>query len=209
MDRPKQRFAANTRVRLREGVDPGIYNGYSRVGNEGWIRKRKRDKYGYPQVLIEWDKDHWAYNGQEDGWTWEGHFDSVEETEMSERESNPEFENQIRGVTEVFIKGLMSVVAAQQGNEVAEVEEPTINEDDWQTQANQAAEAVACAPAYIVITLEQVSPSGTTPIVVPRVFNAAREPELALIAQSQLSHLVSSLQDKVIADILQRGDDED
>ena len=220
MDRPEQRFAANTRVRLREGVDPGIYNGYSRVGNEGWIRKRKRDKYGYPQVLIEWDKNHWAYNGQEDGWTWEGHFDSVEEeTETMSEQENPDFEDRVRSVAEDFIQGLMGVVAAQQGPtgedhgavgvEGAPGEEPlATNENDWQTKANQAAEAVANAPAYIVITLEQMSAPGATPIVVPHAFHGAREPELALIAQSQLAHLAASLQDKVLDGLLQRSDDE-
>ena len=84
MDRPEQRFKINTRVRLREGIDPAFFDGLSRVGNEGWVRRRKRDRYGYPEVLIEWDADHWAYNGQPDCWTMEGQFEAAEENDMKE-----------------------------------------------------------------------------------------------------------------------------
>ena len=112
---PQQRFKANARVRLREGVDPGFYNGFSRVGNEGWVRKRKLDKYGYPQVLVEWDKDHWAYNGQPDGWTWEGHFEIAEDANMSETPDKNQRDEALQTLAETFVKGVVSIIDGGEG----------------------------------------------------------------------------------------------
>ncbi len=52
---------------------------------EGWVREKTHDEYGYPMVYIEWDKKHWAYNGERDGWTMEAHFDPKEKV-MSDKE---------------------------------------------------------------------------------------------------------------------------
>jgi hypothetical protein len=215
MNKPEQRFMINTRVKLREGVDPGLYNGFSRVGNEGWIRKRKRDKYGYPQVLIEWDKDHWAYNGQEDGWTWEGQFEAVEENKMddpTQQNNQEEIEDKVRGITENFVKSIFSALGSTQQIEApssdASVVEDDVKEpgdaDKYEDLAVQAGEALTKAPAYLVIALDYMEVPGALPMITPRVFHAAREPEYALIVQSQLAHLLASLQDATIAGVIEQ-----
>ena len=206
MDRPEQRFKINTRVRLREGVDPAFFNGYSRVGNEGWIRKRKRDRYGYPEVLVEWDKDHWAYNGQPDCWTMEGQFEAVEE-EMSDKAPDPNQNRneQVRDITETFIRGLFSALGVEEPQEeVAAPEAEEDNSDKWEALAAAAGEAVQSAPAYIVIALEHLQKDGAPPMIIPRVFYAAQKPEYRLIAQSQLAHVLAAMQDETIAETLQQ-----
>lgn len=212
MNKPEQRFKINTRVKLREGVDPSLYGGYSRTGNEGWIRKRKRDRYGYPQVLIEWDKDHWAYNGQEDGWTWEGQFEAVEENKMSGPAApdnpNDDRDEKVREVTETFVRSLFGVLG-QQAEERTEPEaesEPAEDTDDWDSLASQAAEALVNSPAYVLVALEHLHPPvpGAPPMIIPRVFHAAKKPDYALIAQSQLGHVLVALQDETIAGVLQQ-----
>lgn len=210
MDTPQQQFPVKTRVRLRDGIDPSLYNGFSRVGNEGWIRKRKRDKYGYPQVFIQWDKDHWAYNGQEDGWTWEGHFEAVEETPVAEaaQPTNSNAEEQVRAITENFVKSIFSVLgsepqAASEEPEPATEEPEEDQEDKWAGLAAETSEAIAQAPAYLTIALDYVEHDGAPPMVIPRVFHASRTPEYALIVQSQLAHVLSSLQDQTIAGYLE------
>lgn len=217
MDQPEQRFNIDTRVKLREGVDPSLYNGFSRVGNEGWIRKRKRDRYGYPQVLIEWDKDHWAYNGQEDGWTWEGQFEAVEENQMAEEQptNSTESEDRVREITENFVKAIFGAV----GPPVAQVERPPNDitaqpqteeseGDKWEDLAAQASEVIATAPAYLVIALERAEAPAEAPgapaMIIPRVFHAAQKPEYALIVQSQIAHVLASLQDSTIAGVLEQ-----
>lgn len=205
MDKPEQRFKINTRVRLREGVDPAFFNGYSRVGNEGWIRRRKRDRYGYPEVLVEWDRDHWAYNGQPDCWTMEGQFEAAEEN-MSEKAPDPNEsrDDQIRDITEKFVRALFGTLGV--GEETPPREAPQEEEDDsdkWDALAVSASEAVQAAPAYIVIALEHLQHEDAPPMIIPRVFYAAQTPEYRLIAQSQLAHVLAAMQDETIAETLQ------
>ncbi len=210
MDRPEQRFKPNTRVKLRDGIDPTFYNGYSRVGNEGWIRKRKLDKHGYPQVFIEWDRNHWAYNGQQDGWTWENHFDSVGGEDMGETpKQEPEFEENVRNITETFIKSLFGAlgVRSEPADDPDTVSIPLNDEiddpDNWEDLAADAAQAIQQSPAYIVIALEPLTTPGAPDMMLPRVFCAARQEEYKLIAQSQLAHVLAAMQDDTIADVLQ------
>lgn len=210
MDRPTQRFKPNARVRLRDGIDPEFYNGFGRAGNEGWIRKRRLDKHGYPQVLIQWDKDHWSYNGQEDGWTWEGHFESVGDETMSQPtppEENPELEDRVRAISEQFIKSLFGALGETRGESTGETPQKDEGPDPevWDELAGRAADAVQKSPAYIVVALEHIEgPDGAPPMVTPRVFHAALDPEYALIAQSQLGHVLASMQDDTIGDVLQQ-----
>jgi len=226
MDQPTQRFPANTRVRLREGVDPGFYGGYSRVGSEGWVRRRKKDKYGYPQVLIEWDKDHWAYNGQEDCWTWEGHFEAVDETQetqMPEQDDKPqptsddEFKAHIQAIAEKFVTNVYGAIAEHRGETPpteepeAEAEEDTEEksdgkptEEDWEALLGEAMKSLGSTPAYVVIALERLSPEGAPTMIVPRVFHASREPEYALIVQSQLANVLAGFTEQTVQRILQQ-----
>lgn len=210
MDKPEQRFKINTRVRLRGGVDPNFFEGLGRVGNEGWIRRRKRDRYGYPEVLIEWDRDHWAYNGQPDCWTMEGQFEAVEENEVSQApEPNQSRDEKVRGLTEQFINALFGALGVDEETpspppeEIPE-EEQEDDSDQWEALAAAAADAVQHAPAYVVIALEHIQADGAPPMIIPRVFHAAREPDYKLITQSHLAHVLASMQDESIAETLQQ-----
>src|SRR5436190_12058316 len=98
------RLPINSRVKLKDGIDPALYKGYSCTGNEGWIRNR-RQEMGYPQVLIEWDRNHWSYNGAPNCWTWEDHFDLIEGN-MAENKKTQE--EKVRQITEGFVKALFS-----------------------------------------------------------------------------------------------------
>lgn len=80
MDEVKLPFQAHSRVRLRGNVDPGIYGEYAVAGNEGTVEGIDEDRFGLPQVLIKWDKNHWAYNGVPDCWTFPEHFELVEDS---------------------------------------------------------------------------------------------------------------------------------
>jgi|ERR1039458_5246999 hypothetical protein len=206
---PEQQFSVGTRVKLKDNIDPSLYNGFSRTGNEGIVRKRKFDKYKYPQVYIEFNKDHWSYNGTEDGWTWQGHWEAVEESKMDEL-TPQEIEDTVRNITETFVKALFGAIGAP----VKQIESPPATEpdleesednpDDWENLAVQAANTIIDAPAYLVIALEHIEVPGAPKMVIPRVFHAAREPEQALIVQSQLAHVLANLQDGTIAAVLQQ-----
>lgn len=46
-------------------------------GMRGWAKNVKIDDYGFPLVYVQWDKDHWRYTGEEDGWTFQDHFNVI------------------------------------------------------------------------------------------------------------------------------------
>lgn len=203
MDRPPQQFSINSRVRLRDGVDPTFYNGYTRTGNEGWVRKIKYDKYGYPRILVEWDKDHWSYNGAQDTWTWEGHFEAVEGDLMTDKSQDRQ--EAVREVTSAFVKNLfeaLGVEGAQTADQdLAQPVQEETPEEDWATSANTAAQTVADSCAFIVIAVKEDEETGC---VVPHFFHDAQKEDFSLVCQSQLAHISSMFQDSLISEELQR-----
>jgi hypothetical protein len=204
-----KQFPIGTRVRLRDGVDPSLYNGFSRVGNEGTVVKRKFDKYKYPQVYIEFDKNHWAYNGTEDGWTWQGHWEAVEENDMADEQKNNQesLEDTVRGITESFVKALFGAMNPGGQSKLPLSDDIPDTADDsnkWEDLVTEASESIAKSPAYLLIALEYAETPNAPPMIVPRVFHGALEPEYALIVQSQLAHIVASFQDATIATVLEQ-----
>jgi hypothetical protein len=68
-------FLVGSLVKLK-GDFAELYN-RACVGSRGIVRFAKTDRDGFPMVFIEWDKDDWRYNGQDDNWTFASHFDLV------------------------------------------------------------------------------------------------------------------------------------
>lgn len=70
-----KRIPLHSRVALREGAD-NVYS-LALPGTQGWVRDHRVDEDGFEMVAIEWDTDHWRYNGQPDGWTFAEHFEVI------------------------------------------------------------------------------------------------------------------------------------
>ena len=66
------------RVRIKDYVDPSLYYGFTTMFNEAWVKDVKEDRWGMPMVQIEWDQNHWSYNGAPNGWTFAEHFEKVQ-----------------------------------------------------------------------------------------------------------------------------------
>jgi uncharacterized protein YktA (UPF0223 family) len=79
------------RVRLKSNGEDALYRA-AHAGSEGWVRKHTKDEYGYPMIWIEWDTLHWAFNGETDMWTYESHFEIVNERLESMHEEEPSLE---------------------------------------------------------------------------------------------------------------------
>lgn len=103
----------NSRVALLEGRE-SVYL-MALPGTEGWVRDHKEDDDGFDMVAVEWDKDHWRYNGQPDGWTFAEHFKIIgppiepkETKEMADEElpkpgpSDDQIEEFIEQITEAM-----------------------------------------------------------------------------------------------------------
>ena len=67
-------------VELLPGFDE-VYRAAT-AGSRGSIKGIKEDDMGFLLVNIEWDKGHWTYAGQNDGWTFANHFAVVAENEL-------------------------------------------------------------------------------------------------------------------------------
>jgi hypothetical protein len=80
-----------TNLNIGERVEllPGREEVYNKVypASPGVVSGLRTDRYGYPQIYIIWDKDHWRYNGEDDLWTFASHFRPIED---EERELGPE-----------------------------------------------------------------------------------------------------------------------
>jgi hypothetical protein len=84
MQKQEHKVHENERVKLKSDGQDALY-AFACAGSEGWVRKLDHDKLGYPMIFVEWDKDHWAYNGEPDKWVMEAHFDKIEdENKMAE-----------------------------------------------------------------------------------------------------------------------------
>ena len=84
MEKQKHILKPNQRVKLKDGFDH--FYAYARSGAEGVVKAVDYDHLGFPHALIEWDENHWTYEGEQSGWTFQTHFEPVEEP-MSEEKS--------------------------------------------------------------------------------------------------------------------------
>lgn len=56
----------------------------SPTGARGWIRGKRQLSKSDPEIYIEWDKTHWRYQQERDGWTFEHHFKPVQDIDLHE-----------------------------------------------------------------------------------------------------------------------------
>src|SRR6266550_2150007 len=91
MDQQEHRTRKDQKVRLKSSGQDALYS-HAYAGSEGWVRDQKLDPLGYPLVFIEWDREHWADNGEPNKWAFEAHFEPVEGDEVAEPNPN-EFMN--------------------------------------------------------------------------------------------------------------------
>jgi hypothetical protein len=87
-------FAEGQRVKLKSDGQDFVYP-LAHAGSQGWVRKAFFDRLGTPLIYIEWDKRHWAYNGEEDKTTLAAHFEPVKEkvSKMPNTDDNADFTN--------------------------------------------------------------------------------------------------------------------
>ncbi len=116
MSRPNQEFRPGDKIRIMDDyVGSNIYQGFARNGNEAYIRGVKSDRWGLPMILIEWDKNHWTYNGAPDGWTFPDHFEKVIEGNVMDANAKPasnDTKQQIHDVIDKFADDLSILVAS-------------------------------------------------------------------------------------------------
>ncbi len=92
-----------TRVRLKS--DRADVYPFAVAGSEGVIKARRSDDMrAFPMVFIEWDHDHWTYNGEQHGWTFEDHFEPVKDSKMPEKK--PDRDEALRNAAEALLAAI-------------------------------------------------------------------------------------------------------
>lgn len=209
------RLPLKARVRLRDGLDPSLYSGMAKVGNEGWITARRNDRFGLPEVYIHWDPYHWAYNYQPDCWTYEEHFDIVE----GDMADNKDIRKQLGELAANFADQLASAIEANDTSTVPEaIQEEILDEGrDVQEFASdeQYAESVAKvmdalngSDAFLLVAVKrEAHPMAKDGLIKPRIVADAKSADSQLLVGMQAASVAASYHaDAGIALIEVRGD---
>lgn len=191
---PTFKFKINDRVRLKEDrheVYPAAFG-----GSEGWIKDQRVDDFGnYKMVYVVWDREHWTYNGERDLWTFEDHFDKVEEEPMAEEPGKPS-KDAIAQALSVLAQGL-GVESPTQGSPEQQPEpevQPVEHEDRFHEILNRALDTVADGDAFMIVSVRAEDPPpgvGVSHVLIPSFFSAATLPEARLLLYGQLAAVVA------------------
>lgn len=191
----------NQRVEIKPDVT-GIYP-KARAFMQGWVRAQKRDDLGYPMIYVEWDKTHWAYSGEADGWTMEAHFNLVEEPIVEEKKKLPE------GLEDALFNAMSRALEAY-GDKDQPAEESTsddagpnaetfgLNRDlsvsdseppTYQQMLQEAFEAASNAEAFYMVVATKHNAGNTNEIIMPHFFSQYQREDAMILLEATLSDL--------------------
>lgn len=187
----------HSRVQLKNGTD-SVYV-YAVTGAEGWVRDHKKDEDGFDLVMVEWDKDHWRYNGQSDGWTFAEHFKVIGDPEPPA--PAPEDIEKQKSKDEEVVSELLA--------ELVEKAEEMANEDKspadlFMEELAEAMDAAAEAEGFIMITVRRQdnpeNPKET--LFAPQINSFSLNEEVRLMLDMQLTECASEAYQEMIYNIL-------
>lgn len=177
MTKREHKLRLEQRVKLKSDGQDALY-AYAGAGSEGWVRQRDHDRLGVPMVFIEWDKDHWTFNGEPDLWTFEDHFIPAEEA-MADKSYN------LQDQVAEFLEWKKAKEAAE-----GTVSEPDIDKE-YLLQLEAAYETAKTASAFLLIAVEDL-PGRVGASYSPKVVNFYKNRDAGLVLESQLSSLAAS-----------------
>lgn len=192
MDKPKFLTDVGDRVRIKDSVTHMYQN--ARVYNEAVVRARTRDNLGYPHVYVEWDKDHWAYSGEEDGWTFESHFDLVEE-KMEDRQDD---------LLAALTKLVQSFSGGDAGENVRKVIEDEEDESDLtyeQVLKNAFNDAIK-GDAFIVLVALPAK-FGERELLVPHIYVHSKRDDASLMLDATMADAASQAHASLVLKLIE------
>jgi hypothetical protein len=165
-------FKTNKDDRVRIKADATSVYPKARAYMEGWVRRQTRDELGYPLIYVEWDKDHWAYSGESNGWAMESHFDLVQtEENMADEKKYSQDE-----IADILAKVLNEVVPREtdvkyDGGSPEPSED--LAEDTYEESVQKAFQVASEGEAFFLFVAKK---EGTTNVAyIPYSFSDARD----------------------------------
>lgn len=160
-------------VRLKDGFDD-MYD-WARVGAQGRVKDVTFESQGYPLAYIEWDKDHWTYEGQEDGWFFQSHFKVVEDSTVNE-EIDPKLLAQI-----------VKAIKAAQGEDTAAPEPEEDKQAEYVKAIELAKSELEDTEAFALITVTRKMHESGVPVLIPSVVSYAKGQTGVVAVHNQLA----------------------
>lgn len=179
-EKQEHRTKLNGRVRIKDEVTH-MYPS-ARVYNEGIVRRQIHDELGYPMIFVEWDKDHWAYSGEQDRLLLEAHFDPVEET-MADKN-----EDLAAALTE-FLKGWQNKDEESNINKDKDDPRPT-EEYSYEHILDNAVKDALDGEAFIVISASSENFQGTD-MLAPHVYVHHKSEAARLFLEATIADYVA------------------
>jgi hypothetical protein len=185
MEGTEYTYQRGDRLRLKDTVDSNFYGGYACVGNEAIVKRREKDNYDLPKIYVEWDKNHWTYNGAPDCWTFEDHFELVKGIDMPDENLDSDQIKQLREILERIDpsdrdeKREQSFSSDFQSNQESD-------RDEQYNEAIQTALAMLeeCEAFVVVGVTRQEHPEAPKGVLIPTAISFAKTPEGELLAMS-------------------------
>lgn len=177
-------FPLHARVALVDGADD-VY-AFALAGTEGWVREVKVDEYGFDMIRVEWDKDHWRYNGQPDGWTFESHFKQVGDPQPPEIEEFEEEDIEPGDIT--FTEPAASEAQIEQYIEML----------------SEAMDAASDSEAFFMIAVRRI-PNPDNPqelMFVPQIFMDSTSREGGLLLEIQLAECAANSYEEMVQQLI-------
>lgn len=192
-EQTNHRYELNTKVKLRHDR-AGAY-ALASGDSPAWIRRRKTEYPDIPMVFVEWDQNYWAYGGEPNQWTFEEHFEPVEETQMAEEGFKLDGDE--------LIAFLLRQKEGQAGGteSAPEVEEPesgqrgllpTVSPEKYAELLSHASEVAIDADAFVVISVSRAEQDDEFKLV-PHIVHAYRTDASGLMLEAQLSQIAADL----------------
>ncbi len=179
-------FKIQDRVRLkgdRSEVYPRAFG-----SSEGIVKRHKEDDLGHHvMIYVEWDKDHWTYNGEEDMWTFEDHFDLVEES--MEDEKKPDFMDALKMLIEQHNPANDDGESEKVHQDKEEVLDIDKEYSELLDEATARARADDCEAFVVIAVSRKELSSANDPVLVPEVFSFYKTRAAGILLESQVSQL--------------------
>lgn len=152
----------------------------SPTGARAWVRRRREDPGVDPEIYVEWDKTHWRYHGERDGWTFAHHFQPVGANEIFDHEQLDAAD---------FIKEAERRLDAERCPDCGEIHGDA---DDYLATLAAGSEAALQGEAFLMITLGGEARDGVT-LYQPRVWARALNDTAREMIEAQIVDLASQL----------------
>ena len=154
-------------------------------------------------VFVEWDRDHWAYNDEPNQWTFESHFEIIEEGSTVSKKSSDDI---LRGIA-----GLIGEYLSDVDNDQGKTQESTAptpdtadSPDEFIETIGNAHERATEADAFILISINEERDQAGNDIMVPYVYSSHRNDIAGVLLHAQVAAFAAAAHREAALEIIQR-----